>query len=211
MTQIHHTTSFISSAKRAALACVALLATLAALAAAPAFAADETIIEAGLVGAAIGGQTPHGKAVFRQRPGNDLKLQVEVEDVNLPAGTVLNVFVGGQQIGTLTIDTLRAGRIELETERGQVVPAVTNGSTVAVRNQAGANIVTGTFGSAAPSPTPGASPSPTPSPGATPSPTPTPGATPSPTPVMNEFDADLTGAAIGGIAGYWVIERVAAF
>ncbi|HEX6182481.1 MAG TPA: hypothetical protein VFZ44_01125 [Pyrinomonadaceae bacterium] len=213
---------FLSSAARAALACVALLATLAALAAAPAFANDdETIIEAGLIGAAIGGQTPHGKAVFRQRPGNDLKLQVEVQDVNLPAGTVLTVFVGGQQFATLTIDSLRAGRVEHETERGQAVPAVTNGTSVVVRNSSGANIVTGAFGSAAPSPsptatptatpspspTPGASPSPTPSPGATPSPTPTPGAsptptpgaTPSPTPFMNEFDADLTGAAINGI------------
>jgi hypothetical protein len=200
MPQGHTKHSFLSSAARAALACVALLATLAVFAAGPAFAGDdEVIIEAGLAGAAIGGQTPHGKAVFRQRPGNDLKLQVEVQDVNLPAGTVLNVFVGGQQFGTLTIDTLRAGRIELETERGQAVPTVTSGTTVAVRNQAGANIVTGTFGSAAPSPTPSASPNPTPSPGATPSPTPTPGATPSPTPVMNEFDADLTGAAIGGI------------
>ena len=218
--QDHRAPSSLSSLKRAALAFVALLATLAALAAAPAFAGDdEVIINAGLSGAAIGGSTPHGKAVFRQRPGNDLKLEVEVEDVNLPAGTVLNVFVGGGQVATLTLNTLRAGEVELETERGQSVPAVTNGTTVAVRNQSGANIVTGTFGTggatptptasptATPSatPTPGATPSPTATPGATPSPspsaspTPTPGATPSPTPVMNDFDADLTGAAINGI------------
>jgi hypothetical protein len=99
---------------------------------------DEVIIEAGLAGAAIGGQTPHGKAVFRQRPVNDLKLQVEVQDVNLPAGTVLNVFVGGQQFATLTIDSLRAGRVERETERGQSVPAVTNGNyNVTVTNCGG--------------------------------------------------------------------------
>ena len=202
--QGHNTTSSLSSLKRSALAFFALLAALAALAAAPAFANDdEIIINAGLSGAAIGGQTPVGKAVFRQRPGNDLKLQVEVQDVNLPAGTVLTVFVGGQQFATLTIDSLRAGRVEHETGRGQAVPAVTNGTAVAVRNQAGANIVTGTFGSggATPTPTPNAtpSPSPSPSPGASPSPTPTPGATPSPTPFMNEFEADLTGAAINGI------------
>ncbi|HEX8503204.1 MAG TPA: DUF4214 domain-containing protein [Pyrinomonadaceae bacterium] len=213
MQQGHTRLSFLPAAARAALACVALLATLAALAAAPAYANDETIINAGLAGAAIGGQTPTGKAVFRERPVNDRKLQVEVQDVNLPAGTVLSVVVGGQQVGTLTIDSLRAGRLELETGRGQSVPAVTNGTAVAVRNQAGANIVSGVFGSAGPTPTPTASPSPTASPTATPtpggtpspsptpgaSPTPTPGATPSPTPVMNEFDADLTGAAINGI------------
>jgi hypothetical protein len=184
--------SSLTSLKRAALAFVALLATLAALAAAPAFAGDdEVIINAALSGAAVNGQTPSGKAVFRQRPGNDLKLQVEVQDVNLPAGTALNVFVGGQNIGTLTIDALRAGRIERETGQGQAVPAVSDGTAVAVRSQAGANVVTGTFGPA------GATPTATPTPGASPSPTP--GATPSPTPVMNEFEADLAGAAINGV------------
>ena len=203
MQQSQTKSSSLSSFKRAALAFVALLATLAALAAAPAFAGDdEVIINAGLSGAVINGQTPVGKAVFRERPGNDRKLEVEVQDVNLPAGTVLNVLVGGQQIGTITLDALRAGQVELETERGQAVPAVTNGTTVAVRNQSGANIVTGTFGSASATPTPTASPTATPTatptPGATPSPTPTPGATPSPTPFMNEFEAKLSGAAIGG-------------
>src|ERR1044071_9561885 len=190
--------SSLSSLKRAALAFVAVLATLAALAAAPALANDdEVIINASLSGAAINGLTPSGKPEFRQRPGNDLKLQVEVQDVNLAAGAVLNVFVGGQQIGTLTIGSLRAGRLELETGRGQAVPAVTNGTSVAVRNQSGANVVTGTFGSANATPTPSASPTATPT--ATPTSTPTPGATPSPTPVMNEFEADLTGAAINGV------------
>src|SRR5215207_7882176 len=214
MPQGHTRPSSPSSLKRAALAFVALLATLAALAAAPALADDdEVIINAGLSGAAIGGRTPVGKAEFRQRPGNDLRLEVEVQDVNLPAGTVLDVFVGGRQVATLTLGTLRAGEVELETGRGQAVPAVTNGTTVAVRNQSGANVVTGTFGSGGATPTPTASPTatpsatptpgatPSPTPGATPSPTatPTPGATPSPTPVMNEFEADLTGAAIGGV------------
>ena len=189
--------SSLSSLTRAALAFVALLATLAALAAAPALANDdEIIINAALSGAAVNGQTPSGKGDFRQRPGNDLKLQVEVQDVNLAAGTVLNVIVGGQQVGTLTIDSLRAGRLELETGRGQAVPAVSNGTTVAVRNQSGANVLTGTFGSASATPTPSASPSPTATPGA--SPTPTPGATPSPTPVMNEFEAKLSGAVLNG-------------
>jgi hypothetical protein len=204
MPQNRQAPSSLSSLKRAALAFVALVATLAALAAAPALANDdEVIINAGLSGAAINGQTPSGKAVFRERPGNDRKLEVEVEDVNLPAGTVLNVLVGGQQLGTITLDALRAGQVELETERGQVVPAVANGTAVAVRNQSGANVVTGAFGSASATPTPTASPTATPSatptPGATPSPTPTPGATPSPTPVMNEFEAKLSGATINGV------------
>ncbi|HVF42101.1 MAG TPA: DUF4214 domain-containing protein [Pyrinomonadaceae bacterium] len=192
--------SRLSSFGRAALACAALFAALAALAAAPAFAGDdETIITAGLSGAAIGGQTPHGEATFRSRPGNDRKLEVEVEDVNLPAGTVLNVTVGGQNVGSITLDALRAGRIELETERGQAVPAITNGTRVVVTNQSGATIVSGAFGSSSPTPTPTGTPTSTPTPGATPSPTPTPGATPTPTPVMNEFEAKLSGAPINGV------------
>jgi hypothetical protein len=204
--------SSISSFKRAALACVALLATLAALAAAPAFAGgSETIITAALSGAGIGGQTPHGTATFRQKDDGTRKLEVEVEDVNLPAGTVLNVSVNNQNIGTITLDALRAGRIELETERGQTVPSISNGASVAVKNQSGASVVSGAFGSASPTPTPTptgtptATPTPTstptatPTPTSTPSPTPTPGATPTPTPVMNEFEAKLSGAVVGGV------------
>ncbi len=217
--------SFLSSFKRGALVCVALLMAAAALAVGPAFAGDdETIITAGLSGATLNGQRPSGRADFRQRPGNDLKLEVEVEDVNLPAGTVLSVLVNNQPFGTITLNSLRAGEIERETGRGESVPQVTNGTPVVVTNQAGAAIVSGAFGTnptttptpsatptpgatpsptptatPSPTPTPGATPSPTPTPGATPTPSPTPGATPTPTPANFEIRAHLTGAAIGGV------------
>ncbi|MDT7808301.1 MAG: hypothetical protein QOJ70_2114 [Acidobacteriota bacterium] len=197
ITQKQMNRSYLSSIKRAAVACAAVLMALAAFAIAPAFASGaETITTANLAGAVISGVTPTGTAVFRQGADNSRKLEVEVEHVNLPAGTVLNVLVGGTKIGTITLDSLGAGQIELETERGRTVPVVNTGTSVAVTNQPGANIVAGTFGSAAPTPTP--TPGATPTPTATPSPTPTPGATPTPTPVMNEFEAKLSGAAIGG-------------
>jgi hypothetical protein len=166
---------------------------LAAFVAAPAFAGGaETTTTTTLSGAAIGGVTPTGKAVFVQKADSNRKLEVEVEDVNLPAGTVLNVLVDGTKIGTITLDALRAGKIELETENSQNVPLINTGTRVIVTNQSGTNIVAGTVGATTPTGTP------TPTPGATPSPTPTPGATPTPTPVMNEFEAKLSGAAIGG-------------
>jgi hypothetical protein len=171
-------TSRLSSFGRAALACVALFAALAAFNAATAFASSETITSATHSGAAIGGVTPTGSAEFRQRDDGTRKLEVEVEHVNLPAGTVLSAFVGGQSVGTITLDSLRAGRIELESERGQAVPQVNSGAPVAVRNASGANVVAGTFGSST---------------------TLTPGATPTPTPVMNEFEAKLSGAAVSGV------------
>jgi hypothetical protein len=196
--------SAVSYVRRAALACVALLATLAALAAAPALAGGaETIINAALSGSAIGGVTPTGSAEFRRKDDGTRKLEVEVEHVNLPAGTVLNVSAGNLNVGTVTLDALHAGRIELETERGQTVPQISSGATVVVTNQSGATIVSGAFGSASPTPTPTATPTgtptSTPTPTATPSPTPTPGATPTPTPAMNEFEAKLSGAPIGGV------------
>jgi hypothetical protein len=168
----------MSSSVRAALASVALFAALAAFTAATAFASSETIRSATLSGAAIGGVTPTGSAEFRQRDDGTRKLEVEVEHVNLPAGTVLSAFVGGQSVGTITLDSLHAGQIELETERGQAVPQVNSGAPVAVRNASGANVVTGAFGSST---------------------TLTPGATPTPTPVMNEFEAKLSGAPINGV------------
>ncbi|HEV7889381.1 MAG TPA: DUF4214 domain-containing protein [Pyrinomonadaceae bacterium] len=171
-------TSRMSSSVRAALASVALFAALAAFTAATAFASSETIRSATLSGAAIGGVTPTGSAEFRQRDDGTRKLEVEVEHVNLPAGTVLSAFVGGQSVGTITLDSLHAGQIELETERGQAVPQVNSGAPVAVRNASGANVVTGAFGSST---------------------TLTPGATPTPTPVMNEFEAKLSGAPINGV------------
>ncbi len=142
MTQFQTRLSTFSSAGRAALACLALFVALAAPASAQ---TSETIINAGLSGAAIGGQTPTGKAVYRERPGNDRKLQVEVQDVNLPAGTTLNVLVAGQKVGTLAIDALRAGRLELETGRGQAVPVAANGTAIAVTNASGASVVAGTY------------------------------------------------------------------
>ena len=191
--------SYLSSIKRAAVACVVLCMALAAFVASPAFAGGaETTTSTVLSGAAIGGMTPSGRADFVRKANNNRKLEVEVEDVNLPAGTLLNVLVDGTKIGTITLDSLHAGQIELETENGQVVPPINTGTRVVVTNQSGATIVAGTFGAVAPTPTPTGIPTATPTPGATPSPTPTPGATPAPTPVMNEFEAKLSGAAING-------------
>ena len=134
---------------------------------------DEVIVQTFLSGPTLNGLHPSGVAEHRTRPDGS-RFKVQVEDVNLPAGTVLNVLVNGANIGTLTINTFRQGEIERNTNDGQAVPNITTGTTVAVVTQSGSTVASGAFGSAAPTPSPGASP--------TPSPTPTPGATPSPSP-----------------------------
>jgi hypothetical protein len=57
----------------------------------------------------------------------------------------LNVLVDGVTIGQLRINSQLETEIELESEDGQFVPQIINGSTIVVTNQAGATIVSGTF------------------------------------------------------------------
>jgi hypothetical protein len=184
--------SFLSCA---ALACVVLVVTLFALSASTAFArssgssgSSETKIVAALSGASIGGETPKGAAEFKQKADGSRSLEVEAEHVNLPAGTVLNVFVDNQKIGTLTLDALHAGKIELETEHGQTFPLINSRTRVVVADQAGNTIVAGAFGDITPTPTPTPGPSPNPSP----NPTPSPGG-------EIRIEARLAGAPIGGL------------
>jgi hypothetical protein len=182
-------------ARRSRRAIAAALAAACALALSAAALADgsgsqETRIVAALSGAPVGGSTPKGAAEFRERADGRRSLEVEVEHLNLPAGTVLDALVDGQAIGTITLDSLGAGRIELETENGQTFPLVNSRTRVVVANQAGATIVAGAFGDITPTPTP--------TPGATP--TPTPGPSPSPSPGAEvRVEARLAGAAIGGL------------
>lgn len=127
---------------------------------------DDIIVTAILSGSTLNNQAPHGVAEHRTSPDGSRHFKVEVEDVNLPAGTVLNVFVNGASIGSMSLDSLREAELELRTNDGQTVPNISAGTSVVVRTQSGSLIVAGTFNQA--SPTPGAGPSP--SPNASPSP-----------------------------------------
>jgi hypothetical protein len=107
----------------------------------------EIRIEARLAGAAINGLTPTGHAKFRVRDGRR-NFEVEVEKVNLPAGTVLNILVDNAKVGELVISTTLENEFELETERGQAVPDITTTSAVVVTNQQGQTVLGGVFNTA---------------------------------------------------------------
>ena len=80
-----------------------------------------------LAGGAIAGMTPSGHAEFRAiAPENRSRLNVEVEDVNLAAGTVLDVFIDGVQAGSITVSAapVRGGELELNSQDGQAVPTI---------------------------------------------------------------------------------------
>jgi hypothetical protein len=144
-------------------------------------------IQATLTGAAIGGVTPEGKAKLETKANGDREFEVEVEDVNLPDGTVLNVLVDGTKVGTLTL-TLHRGEFDLESEHGQTVPTINAGTQVRVTDAAGNTILSGTFTAGAPTPTP----TPTPTGSPTPTPTPNPNAT-------VRLESRLAGGAINGL------------
>jgi carbon monoxide dehydrogenase subunit G len=126
--------------------------------------AQKRVLESGggdplvILQAQLGSSTSaaNGKAKYRVFSDGNRKLEVEVEDVPLAAGTVLTVFVDGAVFGNITLSSLHAGEIEHETEDGQAVPQVTASSTVVVKN--GADIVAqGSFDGAPPPPPPAGS------------------------------------------------------
>ncbi len=106
---------------------------------------NQTRLRAKLAGMRINGLTPKGQAEFRERSDGSRRLRVQVERVNLPAGTVLAVSIDGNMIGQLTINSEFEGRIVLNTNAGDLVPAVIIGSRVVVMSQSGMTIVSGVF------------------------------------------------------------------
>lgn len=109
----------------------------------------EIRLESRLAGAAISGLLPKGHAKFRSRSNGRRNLNVEVEKVNLPAGTVLYVLVDNNNVGQIVLRSTLENELELESERGALVPNVTSTSTVVVTNAQGATILSGVFNTAA--------------------------------------------------------------
>src|SRR5262249_6663403 len=83
-------------------------------------------IQATLAGPAINRVTPKGVSESRVR-GDRSQFKAQVEDVNLPNGTVLTVRVDGTAVGTLTLVGRRGG-LELSSQDGDAVPTIRAGS-----------------------------------------------------------------------------------
>ncbi|MEQ1643720.1 MAG: FG-GAP-like repeat-containing protein, partial [Pyrinomonadaceae bacterium] len=165
-----------------------------------------------------GAVNPHGAATWELYQSGNREIEVEVEDLTLPQGTVLTAFVDGNSIGQLTVDDRQKAKLKLKTEDGQSVPTVNNGSAVQVRNGSTV-LVAGVFGGGGATPTPTGSPtgspspsvSPTGSPSGSPSPSPSvsptgsptgspsPSPSPSGTPNAGDLFAGLTGPTLNGV------------
>lgn len=84
-----------------------------------------------------------GKAKWSSKTG-ERELQIEIE--NVAAGTSVNFYVGGAQVGTTQVtNALRAASINLNTTLGQSVPTSVTGQTVEVKTAAGALVASGKF------------------------------------------------------------------
>ena len=117
----------------------------------PAAAGDTLRLRTALAGAAIGGVTPSGKAEFRSRPGSS-SFTVQVEDVNLTAGTVLRVCVTPSGFSEATAGTITlagvapalGGVLDLDGRDGDPIPAsIGSGTLVTVKS--GASCAAGTI------------------------------------------------------------------
>jgi hypothetical protein len=91
-----------------------------------------------LAGAAIAGKKPEGNADFRN-DGTRMRLNVELENVNLAAGTVLTVQVTlpaspASTVGSITPSATSESELEIDSQNGGVVPAIVPGTMVTVLN-----------------------------------------------------------------------------
>ncbi len=101
-----------------------------------------------LAGAAIQGKTPEGSADFRTST-LDSRLTVDVEDVNLPAGTKLHVLVMHASvtanIGSITLNAFGEGELDLDSRVGDTVPALLKGDVIIITDNANTPILAGVF------------------------------------------------------------------
>ncbi|HEY7017152.1 MAG TPA: hypothetical protein VH297_01685 [Gaiellaceae bacterium] len=85
-----------------------------------------------------------GSAKFKAKPG-EREFQAEVEHIRRLSGKKVSFFVGGKRLASARVNAFGAAEINRNSERGQFVPAVSNGTKVTVRTAAGALIVRGSF------------------------------------------------------------------
>lgn len=110
---------------------VTMLVGLALLLAMPLVASEIKIdLRTVLTGPVFNGEQPKGKAEFQMEDGFK-RFIVEVEDIDLPNGTVLAVMVNGVRAGSITLVN-HGGALLRSSFAGQAVPNITAGSTVAV-------------------------------------------------------------------------------
>jgi hypothetical protein len=143
-----------------------------------------TLLQTTLRGNALGTVAPGGSAEYKSELDGSRKIEIQISSINLPAGTVLDVFINQTLIGRITVSTAQKGELVLRSDRGDNFSAIHYGDVLTIR-QGSAIVLSGAFGASG-------SPLPSISPIIIPFPLPTSGCTNGP------FFATLNGATTGG-------------
>ena len=80
-----------------------------------------------------GARYPQAKGTAKYGVSSGREFQVEVENVKVLAGKTLSVYANGNKVGSFVVNSLGAGRLNLSTSRGQIVPFIKTGSPVVIR------------------------------------------------------------------------------
>lgn len=103
-----------------------------------------TLLSASVAGSRVG----KGKATYASNAGGSEKeLEIELERIGLPVGTVLTATIAGVSVGTLTVFTEQGttkAKLKLKSKSGQTVPTVIAGDVINILN-ATETAATGTF------------------------------------------------------------------
>jgi hypothetical protein len=105
--------------------------------------AKGTVVRIALKGSA---QFPSVKGAAKYKvDGAQREFQVEVENIKSLAGQRLRVLVNGTKVGTFVVNSLGAGRLNLNTTRGNTVPVIVTGSRIQIKTGTGALVASGRF------------------------------------------------------------------
>lgn len=119
---------------------------------------------AGLSGPTLNGVVPRGFSQFEIHSSR-LELDTRINQINLPGGTSLSVFVDNVSVGSMILESDGEGEQRLRTDRGDTIPNVVAGSTIVIKN-GNMTILSGVYaGMTGPTPSPSPTASPSPAPG----------------------------------------------
>ncbi|MFQ5689819.1 MAG: hypothetical protein ACE5HQ_06070 [Gemmatimonadota bacterium] len=102
---------------------------------------NDTRLEARLTSTSSRFPDAKGRARFRDRSGEQ-QLQIEIE--NVAPGATVSFVVDGSSVGSAMADAIGAARLDLNSDLGDAVPAVSEGTTVQARI-GGATVAAGSF------------------------------------------------------------------
>jgi hypothetical protein len=86
----------------------------------------------------------NGSAQYQAQPGQR-ELQIELQRARSLAGRTVTFWVGGSYFGSARVSSFGQADIDQNTDRGQAVPAVAQGTYIAVKTASGKLIVSGRF------------------------------------------------------------------